>query len=66
MSALLLVALVCYVLGALIQWLPLRQKFQEFDEYSNFPIVWTARLVTMIGCFIEALVWPCSLIFDAR
>ncbi|KAB8319134.1 hypothetical protein SD81_009490 [Tolypothrix campylonemoides VB511288] len=58
------IALFSYLLGVIVQWLGFRQKFQEFDEYTNFPIVWAAKVVTMIGCFIEALTWPCSLILD--
>ena len=58
------IALLSYLLGVVIQWLGFRQKFQEFDEYTNFPIVWAAKVVTMIGCFLEALTWPYSLILD--
>lgn len=58
------IALFSYLLGVIIQWLGFRQKFQEFDEYTNFPIVWAAKVVTMIGYFIEALTWPYSLILD--
>ncbi|MBW4503599.1 MAG: hypothetical protein KME57_29565 [Scytonema hyalinum WJT4-NPBG1] len=58
------IALFSYLLGVIVQWLGFRQKFQEFDEYTNFPIVWAAKVVTMIGCFIEALTWPYSLILD--
>ncbi len=47
-----------------MQWMQLRQKFQELDEYSNFPIISVLKIVTISSCFIEALIWPYSLIFD--
>jgi len=62
MSIWLLIALVAYFLGAVIQWLQFSPKFKELDEYTNFPIVWLAKLVTVSSCFIEALTWPYSLI----
>lgn len=65
MSIWLLIALVSYLLGAAVQWLQLRQTFKEFDEYSNFPIVWAAQLVTIFGCSLKALIWPYSLILES-
>ncbi len=62
MSIWLLIASVAYILGAIIQWLEFGPKLKELDEYTNFPIVWLAKLVTVSGCFIEALTWPYSLI----
>ncbi|MGH8001643.1 MAG: hypothetical protein ACREPR_20020 [Brasilonema sp.] len=58
------VALFSYLLGVLIQWVGFRQKLRELDEYTNFPIVWAAKIVTIIGCLIEALTWPYSLILE--
>ncbi|NJM71211.1 MAG: hypothetical protein HC862_13845 [Scytonema sp. RU_4_4] len=58
------VALFSYLLGVIIQWIGFRQKFRELDEYTNFPIVWAAKIVTMIGCFLEALTWPYILILE--
>ncbi len=58
------IALFSYLLGVIIQWVGCRQKLRELDEYTNFPIVWAAKIVTMIGCFMEALAWPYNLILD--
>lgn len=62
MSIWLFIALFAYLLGAIIQWLQLSNKLQEFDEYTNFPIVWAASLVLKLGCLLKALIWPYSLI----
>lgn len=62
MSIWLLIALVSYLLGVVVEWLRLRQEFQKFDEYANFPIVWAAKIVTIAGCLFGALTWPYSLI----
>ncbi|MEC4817436.1 MAG: hypothetical protein SAK29_29820 [Scytonema sp. PMC 1069.18] len=64
MSVWLFVALVAYVVGAIVQWLELKQDFREMDEYNNFPIVWVAQVVLTTGCFLEALAWPFSLMLD--
>ncbi|NMG07628.1 hypothetical protein [Brasilonema sp. UFV-L1] len=64
MSIEILIALSSYLLGVVIQWVGFRQKLRELDEYTNFPIVWAAKIVTMIGCFLEALTWPYSLILE--
>lgn len=66
MSIWLFIAVISYLLGVLLHWLQLRVKFQQFDEYSNFPIVWFAKVVTKFCCFLEALFWPYSLILDAE
>jgi hypothetical protein len=58
------IALFSYLLGVIIQWVGFRAKFRELDEYTNFPIIWAAKIVTMIGCFMEALTWPYSLILE--
>ncbi|KAB8333348.1 hypothetical protein SD80_016070 [Scytonema tolypothrichoides VB-61278] len=58
------IALFSYLLGVVIQWIGFRAKFRELDEYANFPIIWAAKIVTMIGCFMEALTWPYSLILE--
>ncbi|NMG21565.1 hypothetical protein [Brasilonema bromeliae] len=58
------IALFSYLLGVVIQWVGFRPKFRELDEYTNFPIIWAAKIVTMIGCFMEALTWPYSLILE--
>jgi hypothetical protein len=58
------IALFSYLLGVIVQWLGFRPKLKEFDEYTNFPIVWAAKVVTMVACFIKALTWPYSLILD--
>jgi hypothetical protein len=60
----LLVAINCYLLGVVIQWLELRQKVQEIKEYSNFPIIWVANLVIIAGYCIQALIWPYALILN--
>ncbi|KAF3889963.1 MULTISPECIES: hypothetical protein [Nostocales] len=65
MSIWVLVALISYLLGALIQWTALKQQFQELDEYTNFPIVWIAKVVLTTGCFLEALAWPFELLDSA-
>ncbi len=62
MSITLCFALVAYLLGIVIQWQGFKENYQELEEYSNFPIVWAAKTVIMVGCFLAALVWPCSLI----
>lgn len=62
MSISLLIAIFAYLLGAIIQWLQLNNKLQEFDEYANFPIVWAASLVFKFGYLLQALIWPYSLI----
>ncbi|MBO3457282.1 hypothetical protein G7B40_005600 [Aetokthonos hydrillicola Thurmond2011] len=64
MSIWLFIALVAYLLGAIVQWFQLRRKFKELDEYINFPIIYVLKLVKISGCLIEALTWPCSLIMD--
>ncbi len=62
MSIWLLIALVSYLLGVVIQWLQFREQLQELDEYTNFPIVWAAQVVSIAGYFIGALLWPYILI----
>lgn len=64
MSIWLYIALSSYLLGAIIQWLQLSDKLQEFEEYTNFPIVWAANLVSKFSCFLQALIWPYSLLVD--
>ena len=64
MSIWLSVAIFSYLLGAIIQWLQLCDKFREFEEYTNFPIVWAANVVSKLGYLIEALFWPYSLLID--
>ncbi|BAY06956.1 hypothetical protein [Calothrix sp. NIES-2098] len=64
MSVWLSIALGSYILGAIIQWLQLSDKLQELEEYTNFPIIWAANLVSKCGCFLKALIWPYSLIVD--
>jgi fumarate reductase subunit C len=64
MSVWFLIALVAYLLGAIVQWLQLRRKFEELDEYVNSPIVSIVKLIRISSCLIEALTWPCSLIMD--
>jgi hypothetical protein len=64
MSISLLIALTSYCLGALLQWLQLQENLYEFDEYINFPIVWAAKVVTISGCVIKALLWPYCLILN--
>jgi uncharacterized membrane protein len=64
MSISLLIAITCYLLGIITQWLELRQKIQEIEEYSNFPIVWAGNLIIIAGYFIQALMWPYSLILN--
>jgi fumarate reductase subunit C len=64
MSIWLWIALVAYSLGAILQWLQFSQKFLQFNEYTNFPIVWVAKVVTVSACIIEALIWPFSLILS--
>ncbi|OUL23509.1 hypothetical protein BV372_29865 [Nostoc sp. T09] len=64
MSIWVLIAIYSYLLGAIIQWLQLNNKLREFDEYTNFPIVWAANLVSKFGCLLKALIWPYSLIID--
>lgn len=58
----LFIALISYLLGVVIQWLNLKQEFQELDEYTNFPIIWTGKVVLTAVAFLEALAWPYSLI----
>lgn len=64
MSIWLWVALFSYLLGAIIQWLQLSNKFREFEEYSNFPFVWVADLISKSTCLLLALLWPYNLITD--
>ncbi|MDZ7962367.1 MAG: hypothetical protein RMY34_31635 [Aulosira sp. DedQUE10] len=64
MSILLFIAATSYTLGAIIQWLQLRNKLRGIYEYTNFPIVWVANVASMFGCFIKALVWPYILLID--
>ncbi|BAY30778.1 hypothetical protein NIES2107_26260 [Nostoc carneum NIES-2107] len=64
MSIWLFIAATSYTLGAIIQWLQLRNKLTEIYEYTNFPIVWAANLVSIFVCFIKALVWPYILLLD--
>ncbi len=64
MSIWVLIALTSYFLGVVCQWLDEQRKYQELDEYTNFPIVWATKLVLLSGCFLEALFWPFSLLID--
>ncbi|MBD2213863.1 hypothetical protein H6G64_05860 [Calothrix sp. FACHB-156] len=64
MSIWLFIAAISYTLGAIIQWLQLRNKLREIYEYTNFPIVWAANLFSMFVCFIQALMWPYILLLD--
>lgn len=65
MSIWLSIALISYLLGAVVQWLQFRPNFKELDEYSNFPVVWVVEVVSIFSCFIKALTWPYSLILDS-
>ncbi len=60
----LFIAVYSYTLGAIIQWLQLRNKLRDIYEYTNFPIVWAANLVSMFVCLIKALIWPYILLID--
>ncbi|MBD2201116.1 hypothetical protein H6G33_00675 [Calothrix sp. FACHB-1219] len=64
MSIWLWVALLSYLLGAIIQWLQLSNKCREFEEYSHFPFVWVADLISKSTCLLKALFWPYNLIVD--
>ncbi|MBA3920766.1 MAG: hypothetical protein H0X31_03260 [Nostocaceae cyanobacterium] len=62
MSIWVLIALASYCLGVFCYWFDEQAKYQELDEYTNFPIIWATKLVLVSGCFLEALLWPVSLI----
>ncbi len=64
MSIWLWIALFAYLLGVALQWFGFWQEFKELEECTDFPIVWAATVVTNVGCFIGALIWPYSLILD--
>jgi hypothetical protein len=62
MSIWLLIALVAYFTGVYIEWQQFQEKIQEWDEYSNFPIVWFGMMVVGCGYFLKALIWVYNLI----
>ncbi len=64
MSIWLLIALVAYFTGVYIEWQQFQEKIQEWDEYSNFPIVWFAMVVIAFGYLLKASVWFYSLICE--
>jgi hypothetical protein len=64
MSIWLGVALFAYFIGVAIEWQRYGRKIIEWDEYSNFPVIATAKLFVTIWYFIKALVWFYGLIID--
>jgi hypothetical protein len=62
MSIWLLIALIAYSTGVYIEWQRFQEKIQEWDEYSNFPIVRFAMMVVGFGYFLKALIWVYNLI----
>jgi hypothetical protein len=65
MSIWLLIALGAYFTGVYIEWQRFWSKIQEWDEYSNFPIVWFAMMVVGFGYFLKALIWFYNLIDES-
>lgn len=64
MSIWLSIALFAYFVGVYIEWQQFQEKIREWDEYSNFPIVWFAMVVIAFGYFLKASVWFYSLICE--
>lgn len=64
MSIWLGIGLLAYCLGAVIQWLKLREDYQDWEDYNNFPVVCVTQFAVLSICFIVAWVWPCILIAD--
>jgi hypothetical protein len=64
MSIWLLIALIAYSTGVYIEWQRFQEKIQEWEEYSNFPIVWFAMMVVGFGYFLKALIWVYNLICE--
>lgn len=64
MSIWVLIAIVSYFSGIVIQWLQFQEQLQELSEYTNFPIVWLIQIIYITGYFLAALLWPYILILD--
>ena len=62
MSILVLIAIVSYFSGVVIQWFQFQEQLQELNEYTNFPIVWLIQIISLTSYFIAALLWPYILI----
>lgn len=62
MSIWLWVALCAYLIGVAIEWHRFQPQIKEYDEYSNFPIVWATKQVVACGYLLKALVWVFDLL----
>ncbi|RUT03547.1 hypothetical protein DSM106972_051860 [Dulcicalothrix desertica PCC 7102] len=57
MSIWLWVALCAYLIGVGIEWQRFQPEIKEYDEYSNFPVVWVTQQVVACGYLFRAFVW---------
>lgn len=51
------IACCAYLLGVILDWQQYQTLIQEWDEYSNFPIVWMGMVVVKSGCVFKAFTW---------
>ncbi len=64
MSIWLWVGLLAYFAGIAIAWQEFQTKIEEWEEYSNFPIIYTAKLLITAWYFLKSLIWFYDLLFD--
>ncbi|PAX60252.1 hypothetical protein [Brunnivagina elsteri] len=64
MSIWLWIGLLAYFTGVAIAWQQFQPKIAEWEEYSNFPVIWTVKLAIAIGYFLKSLIWFYDLILD--
>ncbi|NJL65387.1 MAG: hypothetical protein HC903_30920 [Methylacidiphilales bacterium] len=58
------IGLLAYFAGVAIAWQQFQSKIEEWEEYSNFPIIWTVKLAIAVGYFLKSLIWFYDLILD--
>ncbi|MEA5570539.1 hypothetical protein [Calothrix sp. UHCC 0171] len=58
------IGLFAYFAGVAIAWREFQARIQEWEEYSNFPIIWTAKIVMTAWYFLKSLIWFYDLLLE--
>jgi hypothetical protein len=64
MSIWLWVGILAYFAGIAIAWQEFQPKIEEWEEYSNFPIIYTVKLLITAWYFLKSLIWFYDLLFE--
>jgi hypothetical protein len=62
MSIWLWIALCAYLVGVVIEWQRFQPQIKQYDEYSNFPVVWVTKQVVTCSYLFRALIWVYGLL----